>query len=148
MPFEAPFTLGPFLVDAEGRLSPRERDASPAFVFRWRRRVVRARLDQMDALNGQLILQATLAWVPSTAGAGDETLRPKAFSLLRWLQTQIPPAWRLALLADHRVWLETCTRIALPVTAAGLLGDVTSFALDLAPYLDLMDEAGLILLAS
>ncbi len=149
MRFDAPFMLGPFQVDAEGRLSPREPGASPGFMFRWRQRAVRARIDQMDAATGQLTLQVTLARVPSTAAGGaDQTLRPRAFSLLHWLQRQIPSAWRLSLLADHRVWLETCARISLPVTAAGLLGDVTLFALELTPYLDLMDEVGLTLPAA
>ena len=49
----------------------------------------------------------------------------------------------MALLADHRVWLETDTQIELPITAAGLIIEITRFALDLAPYLELMDEMGL-----
>ena len=39
MPFDAPFKLGPFSVDSEGRLSPREPAAAPAFLFRWHNRV-------------------------------------------------------------------------------------------------------------
>jgi hypothetical protein len=145
MRFDAPFKLGPFLVDAEGRLAPREPGASPAFLFRWRERVVRARLDQTDDATGQLTLQVTLARVPSTAGAFDENVRPRSFVLLHWLERQIPSAWNLALLADHRVWLEACARISLPVTAAALLSEVTLFALNLTPYIDLMDEVGLTL---
>ena len=57
----------------------------------------------------------------------------------------MPPDWRVALLADHRVWLETEPRIDLPITAAGLITEITRFALDLAPYLELMDEIGLTL---
>jgi hypothetical protein len=44
MPFDAPFKLGPFMVDSEGRLSPGEPAKAPAFLFRWDDRVVRARL--------------------------------------------------------------------------------------------------------
>ena len=51
----------------------------------------------------------------------------------------------MVLLADHRVWLETEPRIELPITAAGLITEITRFALDLAPYLELMDETGLTL---
>ena len=47
------------------------------------------------------------------------------------------------LLADHRVWLETETQIALPITAAALITEITRFLLVLSPYLDLMDEEGL-----
>ena len=55
----------------------------------------------------------------------------------------MPPDWQVLLLADHRVWLETDQRIDLPITAAGLITEITRFALDLAPYLELMDESGL-----
>jgi hypothetical protein len=49
----------------------------------------------------------------------------------------------MALLADHRIWLETETPIGVPITATGLLTELTRFTLELAPYLELMDEAGL-----
>jgi hypothetical protein len=49
----------------------------------------------------------------------------------------------VVLLADHRVWLEAEPRVELPITAAGLITEITRFALDLAPYLELMDETGL-----
>jgi hypothetical protein len=143
MPFDAPFKLGPFSVDAAGRLSPCEPAAAPAFLFRWRHRVVRARLDQADAATGRLTLQVTLARVPSTASAGDETLRPRSFALVHWLGRMVPPAWRVKLLADHRVWMETDRPITLPITAVGLITEIACFALCLAPYLDLMDEIGL-----
>ena len=52
MPFDAPFMLGPFAVDAEGRIAPRDPDAMPAFFFRWRGRVVRARLRQAGPEQG------------------------------------------------------------------------------------------------
>ena len=42
--FAAPFKIGPFSVDPEGRLSPCDPAAAPAFLFRWHDRVVRARL--------------------------------------------------------------------------------------------------------
>jgi hypothetical protein len=41
------------------------------------------------------------------------------------------------------VWLETETRIALPITAAALITETTRFLLVLSPYLDLLDEVGL-----
>jgi len=49
------------------------------------------------------------------------------------------------LLAAHGVWLETQARINLPITAAALITEITRFALDLAPYLELLDETGLTL---
>ena len=145
--FAAPFRLGPFSVDPEGRLSPCDPAAAPAFLFRWHDRVVRARLNQADAdpKSGRLALQTTLARVSSTANASDETLRPRSFALLRWLERTVPPSWRLSLLADHRVWLELDTPIGLPITAARLITEITRFTLDLTPYLALMDEIGLTL---
>jgi hypothetical protein len=145
MLFATPFKLGPFLVDAEGRLSPCEPAAAPAFLFRWRDQVVRARLDRADAKTGELLLQTTLGRVRSSASTPDETLRPRSFTLLHWLNGAVPKAWHLALLADHRVRLETSTQITLPITAVGLVTEISRFALDLAPYLELMDEIGLTL---
>ena len=143
MPFDAPIKLGPFSVDPTGRLSPCDPATSPAFLFRWHDRVVRARLDQADIETGRLTLQATLARVRSTASTPDDTLRPRCFALLHWLENTVPPAWQVTLLADHRVWLETQARITLPITAAGLITEITHFALELAPYLELLDETGL-----
>ena len=145
MPFDAPIRLGPFSVDSEGRLSPCDPATSPAFLFHWHHRVVRARLDQADIELGRLTLQVTLARVRSTASTPDDTLRPRCFALLHWLERTVPSAWRVALLADHRVWLETQARISLPITAASLITEITCFALDLAPYLELLDESGLTL---
>ena len=145
MRFDAPFKLGPFSVDSTGRLSPGDPTAAPAFLFRWRGRVVHARLDQADAETGRLTAQVTLARVRSTASAVEETLRPRSFALVHWLGRRLPPTWRVALLADHRVWLETDMSIILPITAVGLITEIACFALDLTPYLDLMDEIGLTL---
>ena len=145
MPFDAPFKLGPFSVDDRGRLTPYEPASTPAFLFRWRGRVVRARLDRADADSGRLSLQVTLARVCSSANALDEGLRPRSFALLHWLERVVPKGWDVSLSSDHRVQLVTEERIALPVTAAALITELTRFALDLAPYLALMDEIGLTL---
>ena len=144
MPFDTPFKMGPFDVDARGRLSPSVGEAAPAFLFRWRGRTIRARLVQVDPEGGQLMLQTTLGRVPSTASTPDGTLRPHSFALLHWLPRSVPPDWRLCLLADHRVVLEADPRISLPATAAALLTELTCFLLALAPYIDLLDEAGVI----
>ncbi len=145
MPFDAPFNLGPFAVDGEGRLSPCEPEGVPAFLFRWHGRLVRARISHADRETGRLSLQATLARVRSTASTPDGTLRPRSFALVHWLAKMVPPVWRVNLLADHRVWLETDTRIELPITAAALVTEITRFAMDLTPYLELLDEVGLTL---
>lgn len=140
MPFDAPFKLGPFEVDSEGRLSPGDPPASPAFLFRWHGRVVRSRLAQADDSAGRLSLQVMMGRVPSTASARDETLRPRSFAFLHWLARAVPPGWRVHLAPDHRMWLETEAGIALPITAADLITTITCLALDLAAYLDLLDE--------
>jgi hypothetical protein len=143
MPFDAPFKLGPFTIDSEGRISPFEPHAVPGFLFRWRDRVVRARLGEGEPMAGRLMLQTTIARVPSTAGTPDETLRPRSFDLVRWLERSVPAGWRVCLLADHRVWLETERQIAMPITAAALMTEITCFLLDLEPFIDLLDESGL-----
>ena len=111
MQLGASFKLGPFTVDAAGGLSPCDPAMAPAFLFRWHDRTVRARMDKADNETGRLILQVTLARVRSSASTPDEMLRPRSFALLRWLERSTPPTWHVALLADHRVWLETATQI-------------------------------------
>jgi hypothetical protein len=145
MRFDPPFKLGPFWVDSRGRLSPCEPANAPAFLYRLHNRVVRARLDQADDATGRLGLHVTLARVRSTASAPDDMLRPRSFALVRWLERTMPPSWHVGLTADHRLWMETDTTIGLPITACVLITEITRFALDLAPYLDLMDEIGLTL---
>ena len=140
MPFDAPFRLGPFLVDAEGRLSPVDPATGPSFRFRWHGRMVHVRFKPGE---GRLALNLELARVRSTACSVDETHRPRCFTVLHWLERIVPPTWRVALRADHRIWLETENEIGLPITASGLLTKLTHFALELAPYLELMDEVGL-----
>jgi hypothetical protein len=125
MSFDAPFKLGPFTVDAAGRLSPCAAETTPAFLFRWRDRVVRARLVQAGQHDGRLALQSTLGRVPSTASLQDGTLRARSFSLLRRLPRSMPPGWRVCLLADHRLWLETEASVAMPITAAALITEIT-----------------------
>jgi len=142
MPFDAPFILGPFAVDARGRLSPRGPTALPGFLFRWRGRVVRARFVQDEAGQGRLALMAMLGRVPSTAGVADRGMRPTSFQILHLLPRVLPGRWRLVLLPDHRVRLEAEADI-LPATASELLVELTRFLLELAPYLDVLDEAGI-----
>jgi hypothetical protein len=143
MPLNAPFQLGPFSVDLEGRLVPVDPSKVLAFRFRWHNRAVHARLTHADAKGGRLLLQVALARIRSTASTLDETLRPRSFALLRWLARAVPQGWRVSLLADHRVWLETDRCIDVPITAVGLVTTLTGFALELAPILELLDQVGL-----
>jgi hypothetical protein len=141
MPFDAPFALGPFSVDSAGRLAPCGPDASPAFLFRWRERLVRARITQPDTAKGCLHLQVALGRVPSSVRTS--AARPDSFSLVRLMAHEFPQDWRVRLLPDHRVRLEAEASLALPITAVALLVEVTRFLLALAPYLDMVDERGM-----
>jgi hypothetical protein len=143
MPFDAPFMLGPFAVDAMGRLAPNGPAAFPGFYFRWRGRAIHAKFEHTDPPRGRLVLQARLGRIPSTANPRDSGLRPQSFQLLNLLPRALPGSGRLSLLPDHRVQLEAGSQVTLPITATDLLVELTRFALDLAPYLDLLDEAGI-----
>jgi hypothetical protein len=143
MPFDAPFMLGPFSVDAQGRLAPRDPGALPAFVFRWRGRLVRARLRQSVPSHGRLVLRTVLARVPSSADAAGPGPRGPSFAAVHLLRRSVPASWRLKLLPDHRLLLEARAEIELPITASGLLGELACFLLALAPYLDLLESLGM-----
>jgi hypothetical protein len=140
MPLNAPFHLGPFLVDVHGRLTPRCLEATPGFMVRWRGRSVHARLEQQGD-DDRLALRAVVGRIPSTAhGAGNSKLRPRSFDVLRDLRRELPDGWRLRLLPDHSAVMETAAAITLPVTAVELVTALTQFLLNLTPYLDLLDE--------
>lgn len=140
MPFKEAFTLGPFSVDAVGQLTPISRDSPPGFSVCWRGRVVHARLVHAEDREGHLSIQATMGRVPSTAI--DPAARTEFLTVLRGLLRELPETWRVRLLPDHRPMVEVETLIGIPITATGLIGELTAFLLDLSPYLDLLDEAG------
>ncbi len=161
-----PFRLGPFTVDAAGRLSPGGADC-PTFRLRWRDRTVQVRMtpaedtpDRPPALAppalisptlgtlalGTLAVQTVLGRVPSTAqpaGREGAALRRRAFAALLELPGTLPPRWRARLLPDHRVALEAALTLDLPASAAALVTALSVFLLDLAPYLDALEEAGM-----
>lgn len=136
-------TLGPFNVDPSGGLIPIEPGAPPRFTFAWRGRVVHAALEPAKPPGRRLHLRTRLARVPSSARAGDAARRTQTFTLLRGLHTTLPPQWLVGLAPDHGVLLQAECPMALPITATGLVSEVTSFLLALAPYLDVLDEVGL-----
>ncbi len=138
MPFDSPFPLGPFLIAADGRLTPASEDARPSFTFRWRGRVMRADMIADD----RMTLRTVVGRVPSTA-SDRVTARRQSFELLRALSAHMPEGWRMSLLPDHRAVLEAGVTLPEPVTAANLLTAITDFLLRLAPYLDLIDESGM-----
>ena len=142
MPMPTPILLGPFLVDAEGRLAPRDQDAFPAFNFLWRGRSVHADMTQGEPRDGRLKLRTVLGRVPSTAGDDWTGRRPQSFASLRAVRRDLPDAWQIQLLPDHSALLEADVAITLPITAIGLVTELTRFLLFLSPYLDLLDEGG------
>lgn len=136
-------TLGPFHVDTEGGLVPIEPGAPPSFTFRWRDRLIRAALVPDESPERRLRLRARLGRMPSSARPAEAARRGPGFALLRDLHPALPADWQIGLAPDHGVLLEATRPVPTPITATGLVGEVTCFLLTLAPYLDLLDEAGL-----
>lgn len=154
MPFDAPFVLGPFVVNASGELTIGSRDRIPAFSVRWRDRQIHVRLAEAmpnpTERAGELDLRVVVGRVPSTAGGGASaedveerrSARMRAFATVRGLGGALPSGWRLALLPDHCITMENHVGVRLPATAVELLTEVTLLLLTLDPYLDMVDEAG------
>jgi hypothetical protein len=140
MAFKGSFLLGPFSVDAEGRLSPAHEDVSPGFSIQWRRRVVHARLVQTESRDSHLVIQSRLGRIPSTAS--DPATRVACLSVLRVLLGVLPKTWIVRLLPDHQPRLEVETVVSLPITVTNLVTELALFLLVLSPYLDLLDRAG------
>ncbi|MBL6456450.1 hypothetical protein JMJ55_14035 [Belnapia sp. T6] len=127
-------TLGPFAVDRDGSLRPREPGLRPAMRFAWRGRCCEAALGPEEVQ-----LSAIAARIPSTAEAGPA--RPGAFAAIAALPGSLPPGWRARLLPDHRVQLETRAPLSDSPTTVELLAAMVRFALALDPYLERLDSA-------
>jgi hypothetical protein len=141
MPFNEPFVLGPFSIDADGRLSPTRQDVLPGFSVRWRGRTIHARLARNDTSEeGRLYIQSSLGRIPSTAS--DPATRVACFAMIRGLMPELPETWRVRLLPDHQPQLEAEAAVALPITVTNLVTELASFLLEVSPFLDLMDQAG------
>jgi hypothetical protein len=140
MPFKGHFVVGPFAVDAEGRLSPARHDVAPGFSIRWRGRVIHARLLQDDPLDGRLHIRSSLGRIPSTAS--DPATRLACFAMLRTILGSLPPAWSARLLPDHQPQLEVENLVNLPITVTNLVTELALFSLIMTPYIDLMNQAG------
>jgi hypothetical protein len=127
-------TLGPFAIDRDGTLTPREPGLRPAMRFAWRGRWCEA------ALAGDTVQLATVAGrIPSTAEPGSD--RPQAFGAMAALPGSLPPGWRARLLPDHRIMLESSAALSEPPTATELVAAMVRFALALDPYLDRLESA-------
>ena len=146
MPFKEPFILGPFTVDGDGRLSLAQPGIPSGFSVRWRGRLVHARLEESAGGDGRLHLRSSMGRIPSTAS--DPVTRAACFAMVRSLSNALPPTWRARLLPDHQPQLEVESTVALPISVTNLVVELTLFLLNLAPYLDLMDRAGVSLVAA
>jgi hypothetical protein len=142
MSLKAPFDFGPFTVDPTGRLTQRSDSLSSGFVFRWRGRTIRASVTETAEHHSRVALQAILGRIPSTAIAHDQDFRRRGFATLRILPGYLPDGWRIRLLADHRLRLETEASVGQPLRVTTLVTDLTCFLLSLDPYLDVLDEIG------
>jgi hypothetical protein len=68
--------------------------------------------------------------------------------MLRGLLGALPPTWNARLLPDHQPELEVETTVTLPIKVTNLVAELTIFLIILSPYLDLLDRAGVTLVAS
>ena len=68
--------------------------------------------------------------------------------MLRSLLGALPEAWAARLLPDHQPLLEVEFMVELPITVTNLVVELTLFLILLSPYLDLMDRAGVGLVAA
>ncbi len=144
MPLDAPFKLGPFTVDTDGRLTPSTPERFPSFRVAWRGHVVQARLTSVEPEGGTLVLRAGLGRVPSTGRpeAPGTLPRQAVFATVRALPGLLPAGWKVRLRPDHCIVAETEINLALPASAGELLTELTLFLLRLAPFLDLLAEGG------
>lgn len=139
--------LGPFRVNPNGLISPATADHFPAFSVRWRGRFIRARMVPGPAgpEMGKLDIAARIGRIPSTAGLDAPAcrrLREDALALLRHLPECVPAGMRVRLAPDHAVVMETVAELRLPISAVDLVTEVARVVLTLAPYFDVLDEAG------
>lgn len=132
IPPGAGFPHGPFLVQPDGEMLPQ---GHPALRFAWRGRPCDARITE-----GRLRLSAAAGAVPYTAERPAD--RPGVFALIISLPAELPAGWRLRLLPDHRLRLETDQAMPTPITATVLVAAMVRFALALDGYLDRLELAG------
>jgi hypothetical protein len=128
-----PFPHGPFLVEPDGALHT---TGAPALRFAWRGRSCEARVAA-----GMVRLSASAGAVPYTAERPAD--RAAALAAIGSLPGELPAGWRLKVLPDHRLRLETERLLASPTTATTLVGAMVGFALALDPYLDRLASAGI-----
>ena len=140
MPFEVPFILGPFSVDPDGRISPIRHDVKPGFTVRWQGRTIHTRLMSNDDGRGRLFMQSSLGHIPSTAS--DPAARTSCIATLKGLANDLPDDWTLRITPDHQPNIAAETAVRFPITVSGLVTELTSFLVELSPYLEVLDQVG------
>jgi hypothetical protein len=128
--------LGPFLVTDGGRLNFRAPDTEARFSFTWHKRCFAILLQ-----GGILSCAVPVGRLPSTSSGAAR--RDAAMQLLRALGQNAPAGWHLRLLPDHRVQLHAQRDLVWPMTAAALITPIFGLLIQVAPVLDVLDEAGL-----
>jgi|BEDMetMinimDraft_2_1075160.scaffolds.fasta_scaffold01332_2 hypothetical protein len=134
---ETPLILGPFLVESDGTLRPREKERAVRFSFRWRAYPFFARLEEES-----LALEARLGRLPSSA-EGDGAVRRGFFERFPTLRHLVPAPWTVSLTPSHTVTLNAPLTLPLPARISGLLTLLGAEVLRLAPYLELFESCGL-----
>ena len=136
---EAGFGVGRLRVTPAQGITLTDPDIPAEFEIDWRGCLVLARLETTS-----LRVSVILGQVPSMATSGI-TLRAAVFEMLDRLPAELPLPWSLGLLPDHRVRVEWSQPLPPPISVANLVCRLTEFLLALAPYLDLLEESGIIL---
>lgn len=138
MPIDAPLTLGPFVIDGLGHIAARLPEQQARFSFSFRDRPLRAGLS-----GSELALEAIVGRVPSTGQAAERRERSRIFAILPRLPALLPPEWRAILAPDHRLLMLSKIVLTEPPVITDLLTAITLRLISLAPYLDVLEEAGL-----
>ena len=138
MPIDAPMKLGPFMIDGLGHIAPRVPEQRARFSFFFRACPLLARLS-----GNELELEAAIGRVPSTGQVAARRERSLILAFLPRLPALLPPEWRLILAPDHRVLMLSKMALTEPPVITDLLAKITLRLISLAPYLDVLEEAGL-----
>ena len=85
-------------------------------------------------------LVAAAGAVPYTAERRVD--RPAVFAAINALAADLPAGWRLHVLPNHRLRVETLAGLSAPITAVGLVTTLVGFVLALDAYLDRLELAG------
>ena len=137
--------LGPFKVDHLGLLSPASPESFPRFHVRWRGRVLSTEMHKSNlesSQSGELDLTIRPGRLPSSIDT-NVTQREAAIALAQFLPKLMPTHWNWHLRADHSILLKANMQITLPVSAVGLVSELSLFLLELDPFLTELDSKGM-----